>query len=414
MISKIKNKKSLIFLDQMLVSGSNFVLGIILARSLGVEGYGQFALLWLIVLFFSSLQLAYIISPMLTLGSKKSSFVMDRYLSTMIYLQLLFTVILMISLYFFFEIAVLFDEKWDIGDLKIYVMFTTLFFLFQDFLRRYFIIKDQYYKLILIDSIAYLGQISIITYFIYINNLELNTALLAIAISFLLSLMIGYMQVSRVATDKQYKKLIFLKNWKFSKWLVYSAVLQWGSGNFFILAGGAILGSWSVGVIRVMQNTMGIFHVLFIALENILPINFSKIYSKNGYKSMINYFKIQMKYGLIIFSILAGAVYGFSSNIIQFIYGSEYVQYAYLLVWFLVVYALMYIQLLQKIIIRTIEKTRIIFISYVVANLLSLVSAYSLINLLKIDGIVIGVFLVQLILNAMIYYHLKFKKSDFK
>jgi O-antigen/teichoic acid export membrane protein len=71
LINKLKNKKLLVFLDQALVSGSNFVLGILLARYLGVAGYGQFALLWLIVLFFSSLQLAYIISPMLTLVQKK-------------------------------------------------------------------------------------------------------------------------------------------------------------------------------------------------------------------------------------------------------------------------------------------------------------------------------------------------------
>jgi O-antigen/teichoic acid export membrane protein len=287
----------------MLVSGSNFVLGILLARYLGVEGYGQFALLWLIVLFFSSLQLAYIVSPMLTLGSKKSFFITDRYLSTMMFLQLLFTLIAILSLYFFLEIAVVFDEKWDMGDLKIYIIFTTLFFLSQDFLRRYFIIKTQYYKLVLIDAIAYIGQLGMIVYFIYNNNLELSTALLAVSIPFLLSLSVGYTQVTRVTTDIQYKKLVFLKNWNFSKWLVYSAILQWGSGNFFILAGGAILGSWSVGVIRVMQNTMGVFHVLFIALENILPINFSKIYSKNGYASMINYFNKQLKYGAVIFAI---------------------------------------------------------------------------------------------------------------
>jgi O-antigen/teichoic acid export membrane protein len=312
----------------------------------------------------------------------------------------------MISLYLFFEIVVFFDDKWDMGDLKIYVMFTTLFFLFQDFLRRYFIIKAQYYKLIFIDSIAYLGQISIISYFIYINNLELNTALLAIAISFLLSLVIGYMQVSRVATDKQYKKLIFLKNWKFSKWLVYSAVLQWGSGNFFILAGGAILGSWSVGVIRVMQNTMGVFHVLFIALENILPINFSKIYSKNGYKSMMNYFKLQMKYGSVIFSILAILVYKFAPNIIEFIYGDEYTKYAYLLIGFVGIYLFIYITMLQRYILRTIEMTKIIFISYIVTTMFAFLSSYPLIEYFKIDGILIGMFMIQLIMVGIFYQYI--------
>jgi len=392
----------------MLVSGSNFLLGILLARYLGVEGYGQFALLWLIVLFFSSLQLAYIVSPMLTLGSKKSSFILDRYLSTMVQLQLAFTGLLMIGLYFFLEIAAVFDEQWDIGDLKIYIMFTTLFFLFQDFLRRYFIIKAQYFKLIMIDTVAYIGQLGMLLYFIYSNSLELDTALLAVAIPFLISLMLGYTQVRRVPSTRTYKKLLFLKNWNFSQWLVYSAVLQWGSGNFFILAGGAILGPWAVGVIRVMQNTMGIFHVLFIALENILPINFSKIYKRDGYASMLVYFKMQLKYGLLIFSSLAIIIYLFAPYIIEFIYGNEYIKYAYLLVGFVVIYAIIYITMIQRYILRTVENTKDVFLSYIITTSFALISAFPLINFFNINGIIVGTLLVQSIM--LLFYSISIKK----
>ena len=403
MISKIKNKKSLIFLDQMLVSGSNFVLGIILARSLGVEGYGQFALLWLIVLFFSSLQLAYIISPMLTLGSKKSLSILDKYLSTMVSLQLVFSLFLMCALYLFFEIAIYFDERWNIDDMKLTIMLATLFFLIQDFIRRYFIIKVQYFRLLFIDSIAYIGQIMMIVYFIYTNSLDLANVFLAISLSFGISLVLGYSQIKRVSTKNIYKRLLFLKNWKFSKWLVYSAVLQWGSGNFFILAAGAILGSWSVGVIRVMQNTMGIFHVLFIALENILPINFSKIYKKDGYSSLIKYFKLQLKYGFVVFSILASVIYLFSSEIIGFLYGNAYIEYSYLLVGFVLIYMFIYITMLQRYLLRTMEMTKVIFTSYIFTTIFAFLSSYPLIEYFQIDGVLVGMFITQIIIITIFY-----------
>lgn len=54
--------------------------------------------------------------------------------------------------------------------------------------------------------------------------------------------------------------------------------LQWGTGNLFIIMAGTPLGPWAVGVIRIMQNTMGLFNVLFIFLENVLPINFANIF----------------------------------------------------------------------------------------------------------------------------------------
>lgn len=387
----------------MLVSGSNFLLGILLARYLGVESYGQFALFWLIVLFFSSLQLAYIISPMLTLGAKKNDLILDRYLSTMISLQFFFAGLLMISLYLFFEIAQLFDEKWNVGDLKLFIIATTLLFLFQDFIRRYFIIKIQYFKLIVIDTIAYFGQILIISYLIYTDILDLKSLFLALSLSFGFSFILGYIQIKKVKTTTLHKKLLFLKNWQFSKWLVYSAVLQWGSGNFFILAAGAILGSWSVGVIRVMQNTMGIFHVLFIALENILPINFSKIYKQSGYTSMMSYFQLQVKYGIVIFSILAGFIYLFSTEIINFIYGKEYVEYAYLLTDFVVIYMFIYITMLQRYILRTVELTKVIFTSYVASTTFAFASSYLLIEYFKINGILIGL-LSNLIILSFYYF----------
>lgn len=400
-------KNIYILIDQIILSGSNFALGILLARYLGVEVYGEFALLWLIVLFFSSLQLAYIISPMLTLGSKKSLSILDSYLSTMVSLQFLFTAFLMFVLYIFFEVALFFDEKWNIGDLKYYLIFTTILFLFQDFIRRYFIIKERYFQLVFIDTIAYLGQISMIVYFIYTDSLELKNVFVAISLSFGISLILGYSQIKIVSTKTLHKKLLFLKNWQFSKWLVYSAILQWGSGNFFIIAAGAILGSWAVGVIKIMQNTMGVFHVLFIALENILPISFSKIYKKDGYNSLIKYFQLQLKYGFYIFSLLSIFIYIFSSDIIGFIYGIEYVKYSYLLLGFTLIYMFIYITMLQRYLLRTLELTKVIFISYIITSLFAFSSSYYLIELLKINGVLIGMFIIQLIISLLFYFYIK-------
>lgn len=332
----------------------------------------------------------------------------------MVSLQLIFSLLLIICLYVFFEIAVFFNDKWNIGDLKLYIILTTLFFLFQDFIRRYFIIKVKYFKLLIIDTIAYLGQIVAIFYLIYTNNLNLKMVFLVLSLSFGLSFVIGFFNIKKTKTKSLHRKLLFIKNWQFSKWLVYSAILQWGSGNFFILVAGAILGSTAVAVIKVMQNTMGVFHVLFIALENILPINFSKIYKKDGYHNMIKYFKLQIKYGIIIFSIFTSFIYIFKSDIINLFYGIEYVEYSYLLVGFFLVYMCIYITLLQKYVLRTLELTKVIFISYVITTLFAFLSSYTLITYFKINGVLIGILFMQII-TSMIFYRyiiLNSKKYD--
>ena len=57
--------------DQALVSGANFATNVILARALGIREYGVFALSWMAVLFVASLQWAFIVSPMMSVGPKQ-------------------------------------------------------------------------------------------------------------------------------------------------------------------------------------------------------------------------------------------------------------------------------------------------------------------------------------------------------
>lgn len=407
MLSKIRNKKSLIFLDQAMVSGSNFVLGILLARYLGVEGYGQFALLWLIVLFFSSLQLAYIISPMLTLASKKKAFLLNQYLSIMAYLQFFFTILLMFCLYLFLEIAVLFNDKWNLGDLKIFIIIVTSFFLFHEYIRRYFIIKVQYYKLLLIDAISYIGQLIFIIYFIYKDTLDIRMVFFAIGVSFILSVLVGLTQLKRASSRKEYKKLIFIKNINFSKWLVFTSILQWGSGNFFVIAAGALLGDWAVGVVRVMQNTMGVLNIFFLSFENLFPISFAKIYNSGKSKNLTAYIRKLFLFGTIIFLLLFFLLYLFSSDLINLLYGVSYTKYSYLLYYYIFIYFGIYISLLLRITIRTLELTKQLFKINVYILLLNIIIVFPMIKFFEINGVVIGILISHILYIVYLNYQLK-------
>ena len=55
--------------DQILVSGSNFLTGIILVRGLGLVSFGKFTVAYVILLLANSIQLSFISSPMITLGA---------------------------------------------------------------------------------------------------------------------------------------------------------------------------------------------------------------------------------------------------------------------------------------------------------------------------------------------------------
>ena len=59
--------------DQLIVSASNFLTGIILVRGLGLVDFGKFTVAYVLLLLANSIQLSFISSPMITLGSLCSS-----------------------------------------------------------------------------------------------------------------------------------------------------------------------------------------------------------------------------------------------------------------------------------------------------------------------------------------------------
>ena len=79
----------LVFMDQGLVSGVNFLMTLLLARFMGLENFGLFALGWMLVLFFSSVQIAFIISPLFTLYPKHAC--KKQYLASVHAIQLIYS-----------------------------------------------------------------------------------------------------------------------------------------------------------------------------------------------------------------------------------------------------------------------------------------------------------------------------------
>ena len=74
--------------DQTMVSGVNFLTGILLARYLGLEEFGRFTLAWMAVLFVNSLQSGLIVQPMMSIGPKQAEDETSAYYGAVVAQQL--------------------------------------------------------------------------------------------------------------------------------------------------------------------------------------------------------------------------------------------------------------------------------------------------------------------------------------
>ena len=393
----LRNKTMFVYADQALVSGLSFLSGVVMARYLGVEGFGVYSVAWLGVLIASSINQPFIIAPMQTLSNKKSVDQQSDYLQALVFKQLLFAALMGI---FAFGVVLVMSyvlKQWKVQSILLAFPLAVFSFLLQDFFRRYYFVMNNPKKVLLIDLVAY-GGVLLSTFGIhFFRSMDAQFILLLTALFFLYSSLIGLWSLKELKFNRSNIKLVIVEHWDFSKWLTATAVLQWFSGNLFIISAGAIIGPIAVGVTRMAQNIVGITHVLFLAMENIIPARAAEHQREQGNEGMFNYlmkFTIQM--GLITFTLLA-LIAIFSEQIITFCYGPGYLAYQHILIGFCALYVIVFLGYPMRYAIRTLEKTRTIFISFIFSAIFSVISAYPIIKMFGLNGVVIGLMATQLI-----------------
>ncbi len=144
--------------DQALVSGCNFLTGVILARYLGVADFGKYALLFVILIYTNYVQIAFLVAPMqifmpqLNTGSKE-------FLHSMVTIQLAFGIVISVIV---FAAGLLLQEQLLALDISVEPVFFSVcvfFYLQQDWLRRSYFISGTARSSFINDSISYGGQL---------------------------------------------------------------------------------------------------------------------------------------------------------------------------------------------------------------------------------------------------------------
>ncbi len=103
--------------DQALVSGANFATNVILARALGIREYGVFALSWMAVLFVASLQWAFIVSPMMSVGPKQEKHDRPFYYGAVLIQEIAFAALSVAGMLIALRVSVLHFPQWNVQGL---------------------------------------------------------------------------------------------------------------------------------------------------------------------------------------------------------------------------------------------------------------------------------------------------------
>lgn len=396
--------KSYVFADQALVSGVNFSVGIMLARWLGIETYGLFTLAWMVVLFTAGLQQSFLVAPMYSLSAKQKG--SDEWISRLNVIQLIFSIVSFLLSFLIVEISYFFKPEWRVEGMSFIVACLVAVFTLNDFFRRCLFIKLLGKKVFVMDLIGYGLQVVMLFVLKSFDQLTLYSALCGILITHSLSIVFYFLVHQPLFRFSRFRATI-LTLWQYSRYLLATSVLQWSSGNYFILVAGAMLGPVAVGAVRIVQNLMGLLHVIFLALENLIPVRAASIFNSGGPIALYSYLKNTFQYLLVPILILIALLISFHQEILELLYGEVNEEVYQMLIVFSIVYLMVFIGTLFRFAIRTLEKNHIIFKSYIITTLFSLLLAHYLITQLGAMGVVAGIAGTQLISLVYFYFSLK-------
>lgn len=384
------------------------MLGLVLIRLLGLKNYGLFAMLWMGVLFALSLHQAFITKPLMTLAIGQPDREQQNYFHALWKIQLGFGSIilgLLIGIYYTSSF-INFTADW--------VAFVPLMgliafgYLLQDYIKKTFFITKEYAKPLVIDSLSY-GMIFIgLFYLNFTHAISLMNMLLVMAVGYWIPILLYSKKLFQKNTKVEQPSCSFLikKHYHFSSWLLGTSILQWFSGNFFLIAAASTLGTTAVGAVRMAQNIVGLCHILFLAMENIVPAEAAQLFLQKDLKGLLKYLtNISLKIGSIVFvTLLAMAIA--APILIQLLYGADFITYHYVVWGYCLLYIFVFIGYPLRYFFRTLQVTKPIFIAYTISAVFSMSLAFPLVQHFGIIGLLAGLIISQLLTLIVYAYYL--------
>ena len=267
-------------IDQSLVSAFGLLSGVLLIKTVGLEQYGLYVWIWLGISFFLGLQQSLILIPLMDSIQDFHSAKRASLLSGSFVLEWLFLLASLLTLVLIFGFKIIPIPK---GISISHILILGLAWPLQDFLRRALLIFQQASKAFLLDCIGYGLPLFLLFLSSFSLEIDLDFFILAQAICLGFSSFLGVAITSWIPIDSKDLFKILSHLWKRGKWMVGQHVIQFFSGNYFTIAIGVLLGEGMLASLRLGQSFMGGFHVVFLAMENIVPIKLSSLVKNGGW-----------------------------------------------------------------------------------------------------------------------------------
>jgi len=396
--------------DQAMVSGANFAGNVVLARALGLRGFGEYSLAWMAVVFASVIHDSLIVHPMLTLGPKQLPADRPGYFGTVITFSTLIAFGIFIIIWCLMQAGGALALAQDLGQRSLPMAGAASAFLVQNVLRYYFFTRSRPAAAFLCDAISYLGKLLALLALAGIAGLSVERALTVSCLTSAGAAAVSFFLLGEVRWDSRAFPSIAARHWHFGKWLAGSALVRWADSDWYTWMAGGLLGVSAVGALRAAQNIANLLQVFFSGFESVVTPRAAGIYHEKGWLSLNDYMmRIGRSVGLVavvLITVMAIAPGG----CLRLFYGETYAAYGMVLRWLALAQGLVFFMCLFQIIVRTLEATKVLLFAGGATVLFNVLASPVLLGRLGAEGAAIGVLSGRAVWLGVVLYSLTPKR----
>jgi len=320
--------------DQGLYSITNFVTGVLLARTLIKEEYGSYVLALSLIVMIMGVQRAVISVPYTVYSPKYNQEVLQRYSGSVFIHQIILLIVAIVICSF---VSGIFIAKQSINANNFTVITSSFIIivigvLLRDFVRSFLLARLNIGASLLMGTFINCLQIICLALFYMKNELTLCTVFLIIGICSFLPVLVFFIRFVKIAINIKHISVDFVNNFRIGKWIFGCNTLYNLSSQSYAWMLSMFVDNSSVAVLGVTMSLANILGPILQGINSfILPkMSHSKKDSANsGIVKIMNKSIIVLT---IIFTLWLFCGILFGDYLLNLIYSSRYSGYGNILI----------------------------------------------------------------------------------
>ena len=364
---EVARKGYLSGLDQALISLTNFVVSILLARSLTPTQFGAYGVGFLLLYLGRAFQEGLVVQPMTSLAPGLQGEPQRRYLTGTAGIQIGLAAT---------EAAACAVFGWLLTSWGNTVAGPTLFALWlplllaqpQEYVRRVFYTLNRVDIAVLNTTVSSAVRILATVWLLAAGGEQGTVGLSAIGLGAAAGLTLGIVETRGLWLRRGvHLKEIWRRNWTFGRWVLGSTVANWIAVDVYPVLTAGLVSFAATGAYRALQNIVAPIHSLLRAMDTYFTPRLAERRRLAGAAGVVHMVRrMFLVTGPPVGLVLLVAV-SFAEPLLELLYGPTYLEYAGGMRLMAVFYALLYSYWPIQSALKALERTRAIFVGSLAA-----------------------------------------------